>query len=305
MGKKTKTAVEQELEAFKGLKGKARKEAITAFLAEKLTPEMFSEFLREAPARAIKSLATHLFITDRPDLYRATYAEGVRTRTDLGNLMPLYIPGKVRPKDPEEMTRLYEEFPGDEVTCMVDHGTIDHMRRVLAAGGAQHERFPAAEVEALEGWPGELGFTLAKALRAKGVTWREKPAAPSKIYRVGHDYWTDEQVAELALEGGAGTVVSGADFTTWLFTGDVSPFGTQTFEVSLGGGEWVDVEANGDRVVLAPIFHAREAQYDFSVQVDDPAPDPYVWSIDHDGTGPSRTYTRLSSFLRKLAPASN
>lgn len=294
------------LDGLRGNELKAAKERVV----EGLEADELAEFLVDATPPSIKKL-TDLFLrgffrlpTERAvPLYEATYRQPTPPRSVKAVAMLRTM--LVRAVDASTALDCLDRHPEDSV--LVDlvrsSGTVAQLR--LAAARGKPSAHVIALLPTLEQTPGELGMPSAEALAKLGCTW--KPPLAEAVYpetyrRSTRSSWSrvDPDGQLPAPSGGGWLVATRAacarrDYRCKMRSWDTEPSTVQW----LSGGEVTDVEVQGVRRVLAPIAYAEEIQFYFAVDLADPAPNPRIYSIDHDGTGPSY-FTDLPGFCYTL-----
>lgn len=297
------------LATLDGLRGndlKAAKERVV----DQLEADELAAFVRDAPAASLKKL-TDLFLrsffripTERAvPLYEATYRHPTPPKS--AKAIAMLRTMLVRGVDASTALECVERHPEDSmlVDIVRSSGTVAQLRRAASVGTPG--RHVTELLPKLAQTPGELGMPSAEALALLGCTWRPPLAEavyPNTYRRSTRSSWSREDPdGKLPAPSGGGWLVATRamceqrSFLCKLFNWDTEPSPVQW----LSGGEVIDVDVQGVRRVLAPIAYAERSQFYFSVDLADPAPNPLIYSVDHDGTGPSY-FTDLPGYCYKL-----
>lgn len=229
-----------------------------------------------------------------PELYAVTHRPEVVGRTEIQDLLVELRAALMLHQELETFCEVARLVPNDDVV----------KAKVLADGTVGHARLAAGQdpsVQALDGAPELLRFTLATRLRELGVSWRPEPAGTTfpEVYRSGHGYWSDtDPLGELSAPAGLGwelasrAMFGGTTLRAKLWSWDEAP---RSFELG-SGGEVVDTVVDGERRILAPIAYDPDSQYYVAVDISGRSEAEDLYRIDHDGTEPS-WFTTWSQFL--------
>lgn len=297
------------LATLDGLRGNDLK-AAKQRVVDQLEPDELAAFVRDAPAASIKKL-TDLFLrsffripTERAlPLYEATYRHPTPPKS--AKAIAMLRTTVVRGVDASTALECVERHP--EESMLVDivrtSGTVAQLRQAAAIGTPS--RHVTELLPMLQQTPGELGMPSAEALATLGCTWKPPLAEalyPNTYRRSTRSSWSgvDPDGKLPAPSGGGWLIATRAmceqrSYRCKLFHWDTEPSAVQW----LSGGEVIDVEVQGVRRVLAPIAYAEQSQFYCSVDLADPAPNPGIFRIDHDGSGPSY-FTDVAGFCYRL-----
>ncbi|MEZ4240507.1 MAG: hypothetical protein R3F59_31005 [Myxococcota bacterium] len=297
----------EAMASLAGLRGKELKAAKERIVAA-LEPDALASFLPEAAPAEIKKVA-QLFGRDLLHLppervlpaYEATWAAPIPPKTARARQeLRQWLAGDL---DAPTALACLERHPEDPslVQIVSRKGSVGQLRRAVALGPQVWEADHV--LEAVDGAPEPLGVRTAQALAEFGVAW--KPACEAvfpAVYGRETGTWsgTDPRGALAGPTGGGWIVASQAVFPDRAFPLRVFDWDDAPTAVRLTrGGEVVDVDVDGRRRILWPIGYVDEKQLLFCVDIVDPAPEVMVFTLDHDGTGPS-VYTEMLSFLYRL-----